>query len=228
MTEVYCDFPKSLEVNVGMILIQPLQVPQLVNLNICLAVLSDTTCYVRLQVWSRDFENLCILHASFNSCPQDNVFKNPQHKLTTKNFIRMSIWFACRKSPILPYLAENFFTCMCLFTVYVRHCFLSDALFGACAPVWCKYTTGDNSSQSVHSCYNYRFFTKGLSLILRKFYKQWHYKPKTTMTWTSGVVVYVVVQPLHHNESKLSTIYLRMNKKTLLCTCTVPVLFGDL
>lgn len=88
MIEVYRDFPKSSEVNVGMVLIQPLQILQLLSLNICLAVLSDTTGYVHLLVWSRDFENLCVLHAPFNSCPQDNVFKNPQRKLTINNLIR--------------------------------------------------------------------------------------------------------------------------------------------
>jgi len=70
-----------------MVLIQPLQSPQLLSFNICLAVSSDTTGYVLLLVWSRDFENLCVLRAPFNSCPQDNLFKNPQHKLTTKNLI---------------------------------------------------------------------------------------------------------------------------------------------
>ena len=40
------------------------------------------------------------------------------------------------------------------------------------------------------------------------------------MTWALGVVVYVGVQPLHHNESKLSTIYLSKNNEILLCTCT--------
>ena len=50
MIEICRDFPKSPQVNVGMVLLQPLQIPQLVNLNVCLAMLSDTTGYVRLLV----------------------------------------------------------------------------------------------------------------------------------------------------------------------------------
>ena len=50
MTEVYRDFPKSPQVNAGMVLIQPVQIPELLSPSICLAVLSDTTRYVHLLV----------------------------------------------------------------------------------------------------------------------------------------------------------------------------------
>jgi hypothetical protein len=154
-----------------MVLIQPLQNPQLLSFHICLAVSSDTTGYVPLLVWSRDFENLCVLHAQFNSCPQDNVFKNPQHKLRTKNLIRTYVNLV--REYELPH-----FPVSCRELFYRRVGVYSKR--GALLVKWCTLRctcTGlvqvhnRRYQQSINSCYNDRFFMKGLPLILRKFYK---------------------------------------------------------
>jgi hypothetical protein len=106
-----------------MVLIQPLQNPQLLSFNICLPVSSDTTGYVLLQVWSRNFENLCVLPTPFNSCPQDNVFKNPEHKLRAKDLRRTYVNLVREyELPHFPLSCrELFFKRVWVFTVYVRH-----------------------------------------------------------------------------------------------------------